>query len=426
MSRRPTKRNSKRRSQLRQRDPADGTAQSARSPEHLVRGAPISAELRDQVAQGKSHSTGRVVTSNPNESGIDIDVPIDVPLSPHQAPMDNDPEMRAALQQAMRDMSTTNPIPESALNMSLRPADVVHIRNQMVYWWSQPGLWQQRYALQGRRPMEGYDHVPLEAESARTWMEIGFKDADLFYVSPEMSNLTAQLASTIPDALPQPPVKRGFVVFAKSIPGTDAESGSVIYTTAFLWQPVETVMGPCIGIETYAWRDLVHTWRMMSDESKIQFRQAMPMRLHPTGGQEWPEKSETSDFSAIPASNEQMEASMLEDRRVLSTFWALCSQKIAVETPFVPDRGMRRQAQREGWRSIPKVRIIRLREQTTKRKDGPTSEVEWSHRWLVGAHWRNQWYASTQEHRPKLIEAYVKGPEDKPLVVRDTVRALVR
>jgi hypothetical protein len=379
--------------------------------------------LRATDTPGKSHSTGRWVAPR---ARVGDEPSIDVTLSPHQAPKNNDPETRALLQQSMRDMSLENPIPESALNMSLRPADVVQIRNQMVYWWSTPGIWQQRYALQGRRPIEGFDHGPLEAESARTWMEIGFKDADLFYVSPEMSNLVSTMAPTIPDCVPQPPVKRGFVVFARSIAGTDAESGSIIYTTAYLWQPVQTVLGPCIGIESYSWRDLIHTYRMMSDEAKDQFRQAMPMRLHPTGGQEWPEKSETTDFSMIPASNQKMETSMLEDRRVLSTFWALCSQRIAVEEPFIPDRAMRRQAERERWPHIPKVRIIRLREATRPKKDGPPSEIEWSHRWLVGAHWRNQWYASTQEHRPKLIEAYVKGPDDKPLVVRETVRALVR
>jgi hypothetical protein len=44
----------------------------------------------------------------------------------------------------------------------------------------------------------------------------------------------------------------------------------------------------------------------------------------------------------------------------------------------------------------------------------------------VSRHWRRQWYASEQVHRAKLIEPYVKGPSNKPLVVRETVKALVR
>jgi hypothetical protein len=240
-----------------------------------------------------------------------------------------------------------------------------------------------------------------------------------------MAQLVTTMAPSIPDCIPEPPSPNGLVVFARSIPGLDAESGTTIYTTAYLWRTVETKIGWCWGIETYAWRDLIHTWRTMNEQDRLLFRTAVPMRLHPTGGSEWPMESMTSDFSKLPASNPQMEASILEDRQVLATFWALCSQKIALQETYKPDRNLVRQAKREGWKSIPPVRVIRLREPATRSR-GAGSDVEWSHRWLVGSHWRNQWYPASGQHRPKLIEAYQKGPADKPLVVRETVRALVR
>lgn len=43
--------------------------------------------------------------------------------------------------------------------------------------------------------------------------------------------------------------------------------------------------------------------------------------------------------------------------------------------------------------------------------------VEWSHRWVVSGHWRNQYIPSSGEHRPIWILPYVKGPEGKPLLV---------
>lgn len=46
---------------------------------------------------------------------------------------------------------------------------------------------------------------------------------------------------------------------------------------------------------------------------------------------------------------------------------------------------------------------------------------DWSHRWLVSGHWRNQWYPSEGVHRPIWIDAFVKGPSDAPLLVRPTV-----
>jgi hypothetical protein len=303
----------------------------------------------------------------------------------------------------------------------------------MIEWWSGQGAWQHRYAVQGRRAIEdwpegtrGPNEATLDAEAARQWIEDGFREAELFWVSTEMTQVITAMYPTIPDCIPEPPCPNGFVVFSRSIPGTDAESGGMIYTTAYLWRTVVTKIGVCWGIETYAWRDLIHTWRFMTQDERDRFRTVMPLRLHPTGGLEWPVESETSDFSKLVPSSPEMEASMLEDRRILATFWALCSQKITVEETWKPDRNIQRRAKREGWKSIPQVRVIRLREQTSHAANPTGREVEWSHRWLVGAHWRNQWYPSSGEHRPKLIEAYQKGPADKPLVIRETVRALVR
>jgi hypothetical protein len=336
---------------------------------------------------------------------------------------------REMIHQSMLDHEQSNPIPQSVLETSLQPADVVHIRHQMVEWWSEPGVWQRRFAGQGRRPIQDDGGAPsvVDDEAARVWMEGAFRQAELFWVSTEMTQVIKAMYPTIPDCIPEPPCPTGFVVFARSIPGLDAESGGEIYTTAYLWCPVETLIGTCWGIETFAWRDLIHTWRAMDMEERNAFRTAMPLRLHPTGGMEWPMDSQTSDFTKLPASNPQMEASMVEDRRVLATFWALCSQRIALEESWSPDRNIRRRAQREGWKSIPQVRVIRLREPTARTEhEGDSHEVEWSHRWIVGAHWRNQWYPGSGEHRPKLIESYQKGPADKPLVVRETVRALVR
>jgi hypothetical protein len=351
------------------------------------------------------------------------------PLQPHQAPKLDTAlaaMKRVAIHQAMLDVQEENPIPESVLETSLRPADVAHIRHQMLDWWSERGVWQYRYAMQGRRPIDrNARNTVLDAEAARGWIEDGFRESELFWVSPEMTQVVSAMYPTVPDCVPEPPCPNGFVVFARSIPGLDAESGGEIYTTAYMWRTVETKIGRCWGVETYAWRDLISGWRMMTMEEREQFRTAMPCRLHPTGGSEWPVESMTTDFSKLPASNPQMEASILEDRRVLATFWALCSQKIALEERWQPDRYIRRQAQREKWKSIPQVRIIRLREPASH-SSGQGGSVEWSHRWIVGKHWRNQWYPSDQTHRPKLIDSYVKGPEDKPLKVRETVKALVR
>lgn len=65
----------------------------------------------------------------------------------------------------------------------------------------------------------------------------------------------------------------------------------------------------------------------------------------------------------------------------------------------------------------PYITVIRLRRPRGHRSDEP-STVEWSQRWIVGGHWRNQWFPSLNTHRQIWISGYVKGPDDKPLVVR--------
>ena len=84
-----------------------------------------------------------------------------------------------------------------------------------------------------------------------------------------------------------------------------------------------------------------------------------------------------------------------------------------VELEQMPvSRQVRRNAQRSG-KPVPDCRTIVLRRRKLPSHD-PASETEWSCRWLVEGHWRNQWFPSRKDHHPVYIVPYVKGPEDKP------------
>jgi hypothetical protein len=319
-------------------------------------------------------------------------------------------------------------VPESALYAVQRPVDVAYLRQEIVDWWSKADFWQHHYAMLGRRPIKGAQSWQMDAEGTRWWTEDTFRRAELYWVSPEMSELIAKMYPSIPDCVAQPPCERGFVVFGKAIPGTDAANGGPIHTTAFMWGDVNTMLGDCYAIETYCHRDALYSFLHISEKERERFAQeAMPLKLHPTGGSEWPKGTMISDFSVLGRETADREESMMEDRRLLACFWALCSQKITLEERWEPDRRTARQFTRRQQNAIPPwVRVIRLREPTTRSRGADQGEVEWSHRWIVGEHWRNQWYPSTGQHTPKLIHAYQKGPADKPLLLRDTVKALVR
>ena len=95
----------------------------------------------------------------------------------------------------------------------------------------------------------------------------------------------------------------------------------------------------------------------------------------------------------------------------------MMQQRIAVRVEGSLDRASRRRWEREG-KPPPEVLIIRLRRPASPKHDGEPSTVNWTHQWIVDGFWRDQWYPSLQMHRQIYISPYVKGPADKPLVVK--------
>lgn len=53
-------------------------------------------------------------------------------------------------------------------------------------------------------------------------------------------------------------------------------------------------------------------------------------------------------------------------------------------------------------------------------EDEEAGDGNYSHRWIVQGHWRNQPYKENGEtvHKVIWIAPYVKGPDDKPLIFK--------
>lgn len=95
----------------------------------------------------------------------------------------------------------------------------------------------------------------------------------------------------------------------------------------------------------------------------------------------------------------------------------LMQQQMAHRRRERPERPLRREAARSGFPEREVV-VVRLRREKREGQDEPQSEANYSHRFIVSGHWRNQWYPKANLHRQIWISPYVKGPEDAPLVVR--------
>lgn len=96
----------------------------------------------------------------------------------------------------------------------------------------------------------------------------------------------------------------------------------------------------------------------------------------------------------------------------------LMAERIVVKHSRRVARPRWREAKRRGL-DIRDVVVVELRRAKEPTAGESVHEGDWySHRFLVRGHWRQQWYPSLQAHRQKYIGTFVKGPEDKDLVVK--------
>lgn len=108
----------------------------------------------------------------------------------------------------------------------------------------------------------------------------------------------------------------------------------------------------------------------------------------------------------------------------LQVLWRLAKQEIVVAGRERVSRPVWRR--KSNWREIKEVQVLTLRRAKHRQYEGPEREVEWTHRWFVHGHWRNQWYPSLQQHCQIFIDGYIKGPDDKPFMPKKHAIEFVR
>lgn len=239
--------------------------------------------------------------------------------------------------------------------------------------------------------------------------------AQLWWVSPDMQQVLAAAADSVPDfelRSTDAPDRFGAVFFSSPLRGVESRSEDrgerSLYLNAMSWS-VTDVKGTDIS------QMLIYSWVNVLVQGV--------RRWVCIGVANWTAGTRLRD---VEDRGDDQRASVIEDRSRIAALWLLASQTLAAkETEPIPRPAAKRQL-REGL-EIPTLRVIRLRHRRSAGSEQEESvPQDWSHRWLVSGHWRNQWLPSENRHRPTWIAPYVKGPEDKPLVLKDTVKALVQ
>jgi len=324
--------------------------------------------------------------------------------------------------------------------MGLRPIDLPDLRAETVEFVSEVGQ-----AVYERAIRDGRQNVAPLGPPARAARQLAdaevrrLREAELFFVSADMADLAVVAAKGLPTFVLAPedlPAKSGLIYFDHPIATVDYgdylpnEGRTPIVAAAWSYwtgnNPYWTKGG--IWITWYGDRDGMIAAAIERGIVNQDQAEAVRSRL----GRLMIDNECQTPFTDAPvpvsvggkvvefcASNDDVSAWMA----VLKTAWLLMGQSVAAVSDAVFDRAAKRRAERL-HQPPPSVRVITLR-----RPPSPVhgqSEREYHHQWIVRGHWRQQWYASREVHRPVWIAPHVKGPEGAPLIGGEKVYAWTR
>jgi hypothetical protein len=274
--------------------------------------------------------------------------------------------------------------------------------------------------------------------------------AQTYWVNADMADLAGHAAKTMP---PQSfvrgdlPCPAGFALFQEPIQFLDC-NGKMVNVRAVVWRPFffadvgqarmeyaknsEAALEQSSGVYLTTYMD-PHGTDDYSEEASFKRLAHLLAPLHPLGRIIIPfgtkqcfEEGHFASAGSPPEKRQEITDSGLALYRLMPAIWTLMQQRLARTTETEQARQSRRRLERtDSPLKERKVRVITLR-QFHRRVDQGGAAPEHTHRWIVSGHWRNQWLPSKNMHRLQWISAFVKGPEDKPLVFKPTVHQLVR
>lgn len=249
--------------------------------------------------------------------------------------------------------------------------------------------------------------APTYIDAEATWASLA--EANLWWVGADCCDLLAQAAPTMPPVtldLDFVPDVHGFAFFERPITGRDAWHTDVTVTChAIQWYPQILRGLPALAIIV---------WQYYSDPH---------LPPVPLGRSDWYFGFDT-DHELDDDMPEGTMASIIEDRRLVAALWQLTTQtELVASAEERPQRAAAKRIVRKGYQPSP-VRLVYLNRKTGRRNQpASTGTRQYSHRWTVKPHWRQQPYGPGRSlRRARYIDQYVKGPDDKPLRVRDSVK----
>lgn len=259
----------------------------------------------------------------------------------------------------------------------------------------------------------------------------GLRFAETFWVDGDMVGLVNGACDTMPlQHLKQTdaPVQHGFCLLESPIYLTkrDGTDEIKLCVNALRWrQSSVTINGRPAGGYEITWYsdkyDLNDTVLGDRDNRAAVSTPSLP-KLMPLMHSFWRYDQE---YAETMSGDPPVEGGMLNLQQWTAAFWTLVQQPLACRTEHAPPGQLRKRMER--LQMMDKhVTVITLRHQKKAPGDEPARTIDYSHRFLVRGHWRNQYLPSTGGHRQQWINGYIKGPEDAPFIMREKVYSWTR
>jgi len=206
---------------------------------------------------------------------------------------------------------------------------------------------------------------------------------------------------------------------AAALPSDTSLTAELLPQPSGLWlfaQPAYGDVGRS-SIAAFGWL------RMEGDRLAVVFL-AAPQRGDtpvPTGMLAWEIGSAVTDVVSVgtldtpnPTENEG-----LSGARLVLAALLFIAQEVVVTGQQALSRAERRRYEREHpGKEPPPITVVTLPRRRYERHEAGERQVAWQSRWAVSGHWRKQPYPASGTVRPRYINPYIKGPQDRPLRVK--------
>ncbi|SFW11437.1 hypothetical protein [Amycolatopsis australiensis] len=305
---------------------------------------------------------------------------------------------------------------DAAIGQAFDPRQTLDVKRDYAAWLLSPMAEQIAQTM-----AEGYQAQGLS--NARDEEFDSLQAAQNFWVAPDMVNVAVTAQKTMPDEdvlLEEPPAPHGFLLLARpfALLCGDPECGEEHPFIGLHWRPAHRTLPANDYAEEQHDDGLILQWFGLAVDEQERAFFGSPVVPVATGTFLPAGRPLASSYSVEIGAMRPMTAELCRYARAM---WTLMQQPLAAVGEIEPDRPQRRRLQKSSQVPGPVVIVTLRRRSRPSDPQAEHAQVEWSHRWMVRGHWRNQWHPRLGAHRAIWINEHIKGPDDKPLDLKDKV-----